>query len=269
VKRLEYLLVDDSQEFLRISLNRPEKRNALNPGLLEELRILLAHHQDLLVNEKSKIRAVFLSGEGSSFCAGADLDYMKRIAQLSEAENMQDASLMHDTFMAIKNFPVPVVSFVHGNCFAGGLGLLGASDIAVAHEDSRFCFTEVKLGLVPAIIADFILQKVSAQRLAPAIFLAEVFTAQEALGMGLIHKIYSGSRREQILSEWMDHFCKVSFEAVLQTKALILDLEKTKEPLSRKRIVTQAIAKARASKEGQEGIASFLEKRDPAWLKIR
>jgi methylglutaconyl-CoA hydratase len=156
MKRLEYLLVEDSQDFLRVSLNRPEKRNALNPGLLEELRILFAHHQELILKNKSHVRAVFLSGEGSSFCAGADLDYMSRIAQLSEAENIEDAGLMHDTFMAIKNFPAPVVTFVHGNCFAGGLGFLGVSDIVVAHEDARFCFTEVKLGLVPAIIADFI-----------------------------------------------------------------------------------------------------------------
>lgn len=239
-------------------LNRPEVRNAFNAEMIHEItRICLELQQD------SQLRAVVLRGEGEVFCAGADMNWMKSMARYSEKENRQDSEKLYDMFAAFKNIPVPTVALVQGAAMGGGLGLIAAADIALAEKSTRFCFSEVKIGLAPAVISSFVAAKVSKSSLQRYFLTGEVFTGDEAKSMGLVQESLDLSELESSLQNLLLQLRTCAPQAVRSTKKLLRDLDFFESPRD---ATTQLIARLRVSDEGQEGLSAFLQKRKPKWV---
>ena len=242
-----------------VALARPEARNALNAALIGEITRCFEE-----LAEDEDVRVVVLTGEGSSFCAGADIGYMRDTAGFSYQENMEDARRLAEMFRAVDNLPKPVVAKVRGAAIGGGVGLVAATDLAVAEEGMRFAFSEVRLGIAPATIAPFVVRKIG-HSLARALFLTgEGFGANRAREIGLIHEV--------VPEEGLDAAVELVIEQLLQggpaAQAAIKDalrqIEAT-EPMEALGIMTQRIAELRIGVEGQEGLGAFLEKREPFW----
>ena len=254
---MSFLKIEKQNSIKKISLNRPELHNAFNAEMIAELKEAFSQVEE-------EIRGIHLLGEGKSFCAGADLAWMKSMVDFSLEENQKDSLQLYDMFDSIRNCAVPVVTEIHGNVFGGGLGLVAASDIVLSHEKTRFCFSEVKLGLAPAVISPFVIQKVSEAKSREWMLTAKVFDEKEALQFGLINDIgnsdYISERREKILNS-LRHAGR---EAVSVTKELI-NQSKAWSWQERREKTAKAIAERRVSAEGQEGLKSFLEKRSPTW----
>ena len=256
---MKTLLVSENSGVLSVSLHRPEVRNAFSSEMIAELTDLFTS-----VGRRADLRAVRLSGEGKTFCAGADLSYMQEMVKYSMQQNQADSLAMHGMFEAIFQSPVPVVTQVHGAAFGGALGLIAASDIVIADEKTQFCFSEVKLGLVPAVISDFVLRKSSLGLVAPAMLTGQVFTAAEARRMGLVHAIGETTVLDGLTEKSLRSFREAGPEAVRETKKLIQSVP----VLSRDQVraqVSRVISERRVSNEGQEGIKAFLEKRVASW----
>ena len=242
-------------------LNRPELRNAFNDVLIAELtRALKALAAD------GSVRAVVLAGRGKAFCAGADLNWMKKMAGFSFEENRADAMALAQMLYALHTLPKPTVARVHGAAIAGGLGLVSACDIAVASQDAEFCVAEVKLGIIPATISPYVLAAIG-ERLARRYFLtAERFTAAEAYRIGLVQEIALPEELDATVNAILGHLVQAGPDALAATKGLIRSVARS--PLTSELVADTAarIATARASAEGREGIRSFLEKRKAAWV---
>ena len=233
---------------LRVTLARPEKRNAVDAGLIAELGEAFTDVGDA--------RAVLLGGEGESFSAGADIEWMKASADLSAEENRADALRLRRVLQAVDSCPAPVLTAVQGHAFGGALGLIACSDIVVAAEDAQFAFSEVRLGIVPAVISPFVLTRIGPGAARRYLLTGERFGAEEALRIGLVHELADDldAACERIVEQLMAG----GPEAVRAAKRLVLDAPLGDETASR-------IAERRASSEGQEGLSSFLERRAPAW----
>lgn len=234
-------------------LNRPEIHNAFDPYLIKEL-------QDALASIKDEDRAVLLCAEGESFCAGADLKWMKNMASYTREENLVDSGNLFDMIYSLRACPVPVIAKVQGAAIGGGAGLLSACDIALAGPNSKFGFTEARLGLLPAVISPFVLEKIGQSAASRYFITGELFGAQEALRIGLIHVACS---TDDELATQTNRIIQKIFNngphAVRESKKLILDW--TPSLTNQKERVTAKIADARISKEGQEGMNAFFEKR--------
>jgi methylglutaconyl-CoA hydratase len=233
---------------LRVTLARPEKRNAFDAGLIAELAEAFADVGDA--------RAVLLAGEGESFSAGADIEWMKASADLSAEENRADALRLRRVLQAVDSCPAPVVTAVQGHAFGGALGLIACSDIVVAAGDAQFAFSEVRLGIVPAVISPFVLPRIGPGAARRYLLTGERFGAEEALRIGLVHELADDldAACERIVEQLMAG----GPEAVRAAKRLVLDAPLGDETAAR-------IAERRASSEGQEGLSAFLERRAPAW----
>ena len=233
---------------LRVTLARPERRNAFDAALIAELTEAFGDVGDA--------RAVLLTGEGASFCAGADVEWMRSSIELSYEENVRDAGRLHSMLEAIDGCPAPVVARVHGHALGGGVGLVACSDIAIAAEDTRFAFTEVKLGIIPAVISPFALAKVGPSAARRYFVTGERFDAATALRIGLVQEIAGDldAAVERVLAEMLT----TGPEAARAAKRLVL--ERPDGPETERRI-----AERRTSAEGQEGLTAFVEKRKPSW----
>lgn len=242
---------------LDVVLNRPQVHNALNPDLLAAL--VEAFRQAAL---REDVRYVVVSGEGASFCAGADLEWMRQAAAASFEENQQDASRVFAALEAVAHCPKPVVARVHGPALGGGVGLVAACDLAVATPAATFGLTEVRLGLVPAMILPFLLRKVHRSALPWAILTGSRFPAARALEMGLVHAVSDDP--DQVVQEWGAAFLAAGPQALAEAKRLLRTLPHLPWDQAREEAV-RAIAAARVSPEGQEGMRAFLERRRPAW----
>ena len=242
------LRVDLDGDVLRITLARPERRNAFDPQLIRELREAFG--------DVGAARAVVLAGEGPSFCAGADVDWMRDSVDLSEEENVEDALALRGMLEAVDACPAPVIARVHGHAFGGGCGLVAASDIALAAEDALFAFSEVKLGLVPAVISPFALAKIGPSAARRYFVTGERFDAAAALRIGLVHEVAADldAAVERVLAE----LASAGPEAARAAKRLVLERPEGLETARR-------IAERRTSAEGQEGLRAFVERRRPAW----
>jgi methylglutaconyl-CoA hydratase len=243
-----------------VVLNRPDVRNAFHPTMISELTEAfreIAAREDLSV--------VVLKGEGKSFCSGADLGYMKSMAEFTLEENKQDSEQLFDMFWALRCLPQPVIGLVHGHVMGGALGLLALCDVASAIEETQFCFSEVRLGLAPAVISPFVMEKASPSFVRRYFLSAEVFDVEAARDSGLVQQ--SGSR--EVCEAWVNQMTKIFLangpQAVRASKSLILFNETNGDWHSRRSFTTQAIAERRVSDEGQEGLKSYFEKRSPAW----
>ncbi len=244
-----------------LTLNRPEVRNAFNEITIAELA--------LAFNELGRIdavRAIVLAANGPAFCAGADLNWMKKMAGYSHAENSDDAEKLADMLRTIYECPKPVVAKVQGDCYAGGMGLVAACDVAVATTSASFCLSEVKLGLIPATISPYVIRAMGANAARRYFLTAERFTAQEAHRIGFVHDLVAPESLDAHVDAIVQAIVTSSPNAVRAAKVLVRDI--TGKPIDSAMMVDTAerIADIRASDEGREGVASFLEKRKPSWL---
>lgn len=240
-----------------LRLNRPEVRNAFNDELIAEItEAVSALPED--------IRVLVVSGEGKVFSAGADLEWMRSMAGLTHEENIADSAALRDMLDALDNCRVPVVGKIHGAAIAGAAGIAACCDYVVAAEGTIFAFTEVRVGLVPAVISPFVVRKVG-YSFARAMFLtAERFDAGRALQAGLVHRVVPSEELEQAVDEVVDSLLQGGPEALRFSRQL-LDRVAGRPPEEVGDLTVETIAGRRVSDEGQEGIASFLDKRRPRW----
>jgi methylglutaconyl-CoA hydratase len=244
----------------RVWLDRPERRNAFDAGLIETVREAFASFA-----ADDSLRAVVLAGRGPAFCAGADLEWMRASAELSRERNVADAERAAAMFSAVDTCPVPVIARVHGAALGGGTGLACCCDIVLARDDARFGFTEVRLGLIPATIGPFALARIGRSQ-ARALFLTgELFDARHAREIGIVHEVHAGDEAlDAAVERALSAVLRGGPAAVRAAKALIADL-RDGDPAPQSKRAAEALAERRVSDEGREGIAAFLERRQPGW----
>ena len=242
-----------------ISLARPEAHNALNGALIRELTQAFDE-----LAESEGVRVVVLAGEGPSFCAGADVGYMRDTVDLSYEENLEDARRLAAMFRAVDECPKPVVAKVRGAAMGGGAGLVAAADVAVADEGARFAFSEVRLGIAPATIAPFVLRKIGASHARSLFLTGERFGAARAREIGLVHEAVSPDGLDAAVEETVGRLLRGGPHAQAAAKGLLRQLE-TVEPMDAPGLMSRLISELRSGEEGQEGLAAFLEKRGPRW----
>jgi methylglutaconyl-CoA hydratase len=239
----------------RVTLARPDVRNAFNANLIGELHAIFTR-----IAAADDIRAVVLAGQGKVFCGGADINWMRESLDLSFEANAIDAERMSDMFRAIDNCPKPVIARVHGAALGGGAGLAACCDIVIAGEEAVFGFTEVKLGIIPAVISPFVLAKIGASN-ARALFLTgERFDATRAQAIGLVHRVVHIGDLDDAVNATISEIRSAGPYAVSAAKLLVRRVLDATYEESRS-ITAQAIANARISPEGQEGLRAFLERR--------
>lgn len=244
-----------------VALNRPDVRNALNLQMMGELTDAFGK-----LASRDDVRVVVLSGEGASFSAGADVNWMRSSLNFTAEQNIDDALAMSDTFHHINSIPKPVVARVHGAALGGGMGLLAVCDVVVAAEGTVFGFTEAKLGIIPAVISRFVLPK-TGESWARALYLtAERFGPELARQIGLVHWIAPADCLNAIVAEKVDELLSSGPEAVREGKLLIADAVRA-DPDELRLLTAKRIARIRVGAEAQEGLRAFLDKRRPAWLK--
>jgi methylglutaconyl-CoA hydratase len=244
-----------------IWLNRPDVRNAFNETAIAEIaRAFRAMDQD------RQVKVIVLAARGPAFCAGADLNWMKKMAGYTEAENLADAAALADMLHAIYACSKPTVARVQGDCYAGGMGLVAACDMAVAQASAGFCLSEVRLGLIPATISPYVIGAIG-ERAARRYFLtAERFDAAQAKAIGLIHEFAPEDQLDHAVDMLVQSLLTCSPHALQEAKRLIGDV--TGQPIEPHLIAetVRRIAEIRASAEGREGVQAFLQKRKPSWL---
>jgi methylglutaconyl-CoA hydratase len=244
-----------------VTINRPEVRNAFNDEVIAELTG--AFHQ---LGAREDVRCIVLAGNGPAFCAGADLNWMRRMAAYTHRENFADAAALAEMLRVIYRCPKPTIARVQGDTYAGGVGLVAACDIAVAVDTAQFCLSEVKLGLIPATIGPYVVRAMGARAAHRYFLTAERFDAAEALRIGFVHEVVPAEELDQKVAAIAHRLVQAGPQAVSLCKRLVHDVaeqEITPELIS---ATVRAIADVRVSPEGREGIQSFLDKRKPGWL---
>jgi methylglutaconyl-CoA hydratase len=254
------LKVETSGGVARVTLDRPEIRNAFDDALIAALTKALR-----ALDSDNKVRAVVLAGNGPAFCAGGDLNWMKRMAGYGYEENLSDAQALADLMKTLDRMRKPTIARVHGPAYAGGVGLVAACDIAVGTPEAKFCLSEAKLGLSPATISPYVVRAMG-ERMARRYFLtAEVFDAAEAQRIGLLTAVSPSEKLDGKIEQILGHLMQSGPQALVKIKDLIRAV--TAGPVDDAMIADTAkrIAEIRVSPEGREGVASFLEKRKPSW----
>jgi len=249
-----------SQGAAVIWLNRPDVRNAMTIELIGELTDAVS-----TASEDPDVRAIVLAGTGKAFCAGADLNWMKAASTYGPAENEADSIKLANLLRTIAESPKPTVARVHGPAFAGGLGLVCACDIAVASFEAKFCLTEVRIGLIPAMISPYVIRAMGPRGASRYFLTAEVFDAAEAYRLGVIQELAPPEELDAAVNRILGTLVLAGPGAMADTKRLIHDITGRTVDDALARDTAQRIAQSRASEEGREGIASFLEKRKPNW----
>ena len=247
---MEALRVERESDLLRVTMARPERRNAFDAELIRELT-------EAFTDVPEDVRAVLLAGEGKSFSAGADVDWMRSSVELSYEENVADARRLRKMLETMDACPAPLIARVHGHALGGGCGLVACCDIVVSAPDALFAFSEVKLGIIPAVISPFALAKIGPSAARRYFVTGERFDAATALRIALVHEVDSDldSAVERIVAELRS----AGPRAARHAKKLVLDRPDGPETARR-------IAERRTSDEGQEGLRAFLERRSPDWL---
>jgi methylglutaconyl-CoA hydratase len=255
------LTIGIADKVATVTLNRPDLRNAFNEQAIAELALAF---DELGSNEL--VRAIVLAANGSAFCAGADLNWMKKMAGYSHDENLADAARLADMLRTIYLCPKPTVAKVQGDCYAGGMGLVAACDVVVAAVGVNFCLSEVKLGLIPATISPYVVKAMGEQAARRYFLTAERFDAAAALRMGFAHEVVAPDALDTTVAGLVKALVSNSPNAVLEAKKLVREV--AGQPVTDALLADTAgrIAAIRASSEGREGVASFLEKRKPSWL---
>ena len=251
--------VQEKDGVARVMLDRPDVRNAFDDALIASLTQTLKG-----LDADPGVRAVVLGGNGPAFCAGADLNWMKRMSTYGHEENLRDARALADMLATLAGLAKPTIARVHGPAFAGGTGLVAACDIAVGTPEAKFCFSEAKLGLSPATISPYVMRAIGAREASRYFLTAEVFDAAEALRIGMLSAVVTDL--DPFIDGLLKHLLAGGPAAHARIKELIRDVAGRPVDDALKADTARRIAEIRASPEGREGIASFLEKRKPKWF---
>lgn len=246
---------------LTITLNRPDLHNPFDEMVIAELTAGFRK-----IRDNGSIRAVVITGAGRSFCAGADLNWMKKMADFPREDNLADAERLSDMFSALEAIEVPIIAKVNGAAFGGGAGLVCACDFAIASNRVKLAFSEVKLGLLPGVVSPYVIDRIGVKRAVRLFTSGERLNAERALMMGIVDRIVPAEELDKAVDELVEQIMTGGARAVKECKRLA----RTQGSMDRdsfKKYCIEAIADARASEEGKEGVAAFLEKREPAWRK--
>ena len=255
------LQIERDGPVVRVWLNRPEVRNAFNEGVIAELgAAFTAFAAD------DDLRAIVLGGHGKAFCAGADLSWMRAMADFSWEQNRADAQALADMLWAIWSCPVPVVGRIHGDCYAGGVGLAAVCDVLVAAEGVTFCLSEARLGLLPGTISPYVVRAMGEQASRRYFVTAERFSAAQAAAMGFVHEVCAADALDAKVDEIVAALVANGPRATRACKQLVQDVAGLPITPELRIETARRIADIRASDEGREGVQSFLNKRKPGWL---
>jgi methylglutaconyl-CoA hydratase len=252
----------DKRGVATVTLNQPEIHNAFDDKLIVQLTDIFNR-----ISQNEEIRVMVLASAGKSFSAGADLNWMQRMASYSYDQNLADANALAKMFFILNNLNKPTIARVQGATFGGAVGLVACCDMAIASKLSRFCLSEVKLGLIPATISPYVIDAIGA-RLARRYFTtAEVFSARRARRIGLLSEAVVEEELDSTIDNLIEHILKNSPAAIREAKQLIFDVQN--KPISDKILAktSEKIAELRVSKQGQEGLNAFLQKRRANWIK--
>ncbi len=255
------LTVQTESRVATLTLDRPDVRNAFNETTIAEITQAFR-----ALGQNADIRASVLAANGPAFCAGADLNWMKKMAGYTHEENRADAAQLAEMLRTIYACPKPVVAKVQGDCYAGGMGLVAACDMAVAVDASNFCLSEVKLGLIPATISPYVIRSMGEHAARRYFLTAERFSAQEALRIGFVHAVVAADALDATVGDIVKALVSNSPNAVKQAKRLVQDVAGKALTDALIADTAERIADIRSSDEGKEGVRSFLEKRKPGWL---
>jgi len=242
-----------------VTLNRPAVRNAFNEDLIQDLSEWAAG-----VPSDGSVRVVVLRGAGASFCAGADLQWMSKMATYSREENIADATMAASMFLALDSLPVPVIGCIHGAALGGGAGLAAICDVVVATDDAMFGFTEVVLGILPAMISPYVVRKIGLSAAREWCLSGARFTASRAREMGLVHDVVPADQLDVTVNRYVQQFLKAAPSAIAATKSLLREVA-GRLPADVLARTVDAIATQRVSSEGQEGMRAFMGKRPASW----
>ena len=247
-----------------VTLQRPDVRNAFNDESIAELTDAFA-----MLGTRDDVRCIVLAAEGKAFCAGADLNWMRRMADYSRDENLADAGKLAEMLHVLYTCPKPTIARVQGDVYAGGCGLVAACDMAVSADTAGYCLSEVKLGLIPATISPYVIRAMGARAAHRYCLTAERFDAAEALRIGFVHAVVPADALDAKVAELAAALVNASPAAVKACKRLVQDVAGRDIDAALMRATVEGIADIRASAEGREGVQSFLGKRSPAWLPAR
>lgn len=255
------LAITRNAAVLHLTLDRPERHNAFNAELITALTDALQ-----AAAGEPQLRAVVLSGKGRSFSAGADLDWMARLAQASEQDNLADAQALARLMRTLDTLPLPTIAAVHGAVYGGGVGLAACCDIVLASQDTRFALSEVRLGLLPAVISPYVIAAIGARQARRWFATGQAFDAAQALAMGLVHAVVPADALQAAVDEQLALLRQAAPQACRSAKQLIARVSADTDPARQDQHNAQCIAALRAGAEGREGLAAFLEKRAPHWM---
>ncbi|MCP5162024.1 MAG: enoyl-CoA hydratase/isomerase family protein [Hahellaceae bacterium] len=259
----EMICVNENNGIFTIALNRPEKRNAFNDQLIAELV------DALKTADSDSVRVIVLTGHGKHFSAGADLEWMRRMINLSYEENLEDAHQLANMLRLLNEHPKPVIAGVKGSAFGGAIGLIACSDIALATPETQFALSEIKLGLIPATISPFVIDAIGPRQCRKLFLTGEVFNAEKAQDYGLVHEIVDPCAFDEHLQHLASHIAALPPQAVSEVKRLIREVSQPEPRGAIYEYTCQRIAHLRVAPEGQEGLSAFLEKRAPQWPDVQ
>jgi methylglutaconyl-CoA hydratase len=254
---IEYNLNDD-KSVATIQLSRIDKSNAMNAEFIQSFISML----EQLATIKT-LKICIIRSATKHFCVGADIAWMQSALNLSAEDNIKDVALLADLLQKLYQFPAVTIAVAHGAVFGGGLGLLACADFVLAADGAKFCFSEIKLGLMPATIAPYVSQKISLQIMKRLMFTAELFTADQALQWGFVDEVLDADKLDKALQTWCDRLLPFSKQALIEGKAMFEELAAFDDILILSTM--QRLARMRQSIDGQEGLKAFLEKRSPKW----
>ena len=249
-----------SPHVAEVRLNRPDVRNAFNDGVIAELTAAFE-----TLGADPTLRAIVLGGHGKAFCAGADLNWMREMSGYSWEQNHADASRLAQMLWTLDRCPLPIVGRLHGDCYAGGVGLAAVCDVLLAAEGMHFCLSEARLGLLPATIAPYVVRGMGVQAARRYFVTAERFSATQAHAMGFVHEVLPAEKLDDKVQEIVALLVANGPAAVKACKQLVQDVAHRPIDAELRGDTARRIADIRASAEGREGVASFLGKREPAW----
>ena len=257
----QHLSITQSGPVARITLTMPEIRNAFSDEVIQAITEAFAD-----VGARADVRAVVLAAEGPAFCAGANLHWMRRMADYTREENLADAGKLAAMLRTIAECPKPTIARVQGDVYAGGMGLVAACDMAVSVDTAWYCLSEVKIGLAPATISPYVIRAMGARAAQRYFLTAERFTAAEAHRIGFVHEVVAADALDAKVDELLKALTSASPAAVVACKTLVADVAGRDIDDGLVAYTVEAIADIRASAEGREGVQAFLNKRKPAWL---
>jgi methylglutaconyl-CoA hydratase len=258
---MKHLLIDVAGHIATVTLNRPEVRNAFNDEVILEMMQAFTE-----LGARNDVRCIVLAANGPAFCAGADLNWMRSMADYTRAQNHEDAGRLAGMMQVLYECPKPTIAKVQGDVYAGGTGLVAACDMAVSVDTAQYCLSEVRLGLIPATISPYVIRAMGARAAHRYFLTAERFDAAEALRIGFVHEVVKAEALDTKVAELTQALVNAGPEAVRLCKKLVQDV--AGQPITPElvKMTVEGIADVRVSPEGREGVQSFLQKRKPNWL---